>query len=179
MKKFFSIIAFTLFALTSCSDDGPPGPPGPQGPAGEDGLIGAIFETDAIDFTADNGYSVLVDIPTNIEVYDSDVVLVYLLEGVDDESDADIWSLLPQTFYFDEGELEYNFNFTSSNVALFLDGNVDLATLSSDYTNNQIFRIVVVPSGFATSGIDVANYSAVMSALKLKEKDIPKINISE
>lgn len=178
MKKYFSIIAFTLFTLISCSEDGPPGPEGPQGAPGEDGLIGAIFEPDALTFTEENGYLKLVGFPADIEVFDSDVVLVYLLEGVEEGSGADIWSLLPQTFYLPEGELEYNFNFTSKSVAIFLDGNVDLATLDADYTENKIFRIVVVPAGFPnTSAVDVSNFNAVLSALQLEEQDIPKVNI--
>ncbi|HET8753860.1 MAG TPA: collagen-like protein [Salinimicrobium sp.] len=180
MKKYFSIIAFTLFALTSCSEDGPPGPEGPQGPPGEDGLIGVIFETDGLNFTAENEYFELVGFPSDIEVFDSDVVLVYLLEGVEEGTGADIWSLLPQTFYLPDGELEYNYNFTSESVAIFLDGNVDLSTLSADYTDNKIFRIVVVPAGFPnTSSVDVSNFNAVLNALHIEEQNIPSVNISE
>lgn len=181
MKKYFALFVISLFTLTSCSSDGEVGPRGPQGPPGEpgaDGLIATVYETEALNFTADNGYSEIVDIPSNIEIFDSDVILVYLLEGVDEETNADIWTLLPQIFYLDDGELVYNYNYTSDNVAIFLDGNAQLENLDAVYTENQIFRIVVVPAGFPTeSAVDVSNYNAVMSALNIKEENIPTLEI--
>ena len=168
MKKISLLFAFIAFSLTSCSSD----EPGPQGPPGEPGLIGTIFEAN-VDFEGDD-YSAVIPIPGNIEVYDTDVVLVYLLEAVEDNED--IWTPLPQTFYFDEGELVYNYNFTSDSVAIFLDGTVDLTTLSDSFTTDQIFRIVVVPAGEVQAmGINTSNYHEVESALNIEGKTIQKI----
>lgn len=179
MKRIYFLLSFVLIAFTSCSDDGemgPPGPPGPQGPAGIDGLVGAVFEKE-IDFGPET-YSEIVPIPSSIEVLDSDVVLVYLLEYVDEETGYDVWSLLPQTFYLDGGQLVYNYNHTLADVQIFLDGTIDLNTLGGEYTDNQIFRIVVLPAEFAQdNSLDVSNYEAVMSALDIQESEIPQLEL--
>ncbi len=168
MKKTTFLLSFMLIAFTSCSTDGEVGPRGPQGPEGEpglDGLIGIMFETE-IDFEPET-YSQIVPIPSGIEVLNSDVVLVYLLEYVDEETGNDVWSLLPQTFYLEGGQLVYNYNHTFADVEIFLDGTVDFSTLGEEFTDNQTFRIVVIPADpFQASGIDASNFEAVMQALE-------------
>ena len=169
MKKILSIILLSLFVI-SCSNDGAPGP---QGPPGEDGLIGSTFEA-TVDFE-DPEYSVFIEVPGTIEVLESDAILVYLLEAVDEQTGADVWSLLPQTFYLEDGEVQYNFNHTSFDVNIYLQGNVPLNTLGSAFTDNQTFRMVVVPSDFAlNSGVNLNNYNEVKAALNLKDSDIKK-----
>ncbi|AVR46723.1 dihydrolipoamide dehydrogenase [Christiangramia fulva] len=173
MKKILSLLALTSILFISCTGD--PGPPGPPGPPGEDGqyIVGQAFEA-TVDFT-DPNYSVFVDIPAGIEVLDTDIVLVYLLESVDDQTGADVWSLLPQTFYLDgSGEVQYNYNHTSSDVNIYLHGNVDLSTLGPAFTDNQTFRLVVLPADYAlNSGVDINNYQAVKAALDLKDANLP------
>ena len=79
-------------------------------------------------------------------------MLVYLLEGVTTNGD-DIWSQLPQTFFLSQGTLLYSFDHTFFDVRLFLDGNFDLSTLGSQFTNDQTFRIAIVPSEFAYANL--------------------------
>ena len=177
MKKLLTFLTLSLFIFTSCSNDGQVGPRGPQGPPGEpgeNGLIGTVFEAE-IDFEADTYYDI-VAIPEDVEISSSDVVLVYLLEFVDEETGYDVWSLLPQTFYLDEGQLVYNYNHTLADVEIFLDGTIDLSTLGEEYTDNQVFRIVIIPAGsYENSGVNTANYSEVEAMLKLKERKIPRV----
>lgn len=169
MKKIFSIILLSLFVI-SCSEDGAPGP---EGAPGADGLIGSTFEA-TVDLE-DPEYSVFIEIPESIEVLESDAVLVYLLEAVDEQTGADVWSLLPQTFYLEDGEIQYNFNHTSFDVNVYLQGNVPLNTLGPAFTDDQTFRMVVVPSDFAvSSGVNLTNYNEVKAALNLKDGDIKK-----
>lgn len=186
MKKIITLFVFASFALTSCSKDGPVGPQGPPGPEGlegvpgADGLIGTVIELEPINFTADNNYEALVNFDDNgVEVFESDAILVYLKTGEDGEADGapvDVFRQLPQTYYIDNEQLQYNFNYTYFSVLLFLDGTVDFGTLNSAYTDNQVFRIVVVPAGFATTtGVDVSSMKAVMNALNVKEADVKKI----
>ena len=184
MKKLLTILSLTIFTFTSCSEDGavgpqgPPGPEGPQGPAGE-ALVGSVFEAN-IDFTDENEYSEVVEIPESVEIYDSDIVLVYLLVDVVEETGNDVWSLLPQTFYLEEGELLYSFNHTSEDVAIFLDGTADFSTLDNIYTEDQIFRIVIMPAGVLDdSAADASNYNEVMSELKIQEKNIRQLDITK
>ena len=111
MRKYLTLfigIAGSLvlgFGLTSCEGPiGPPGPPGPPGFDGADGLIGSIFEAQ-VDFDKADNYEAFVDFPSNIEVFDTDVVIAYILTAVD--NGTDIWEPLPQTLFFDADILLY------------------------------------------------------------------------
>ncbi|HET7361153.1 MAG TPA: hypothetical protein VFI78_04390 [Salinimicrobium sp.] len=192
MKKIVTLIALigiAFFTLTSCSSDGEMGPPGPQGPPGEDGLDGLGYtfeETATFEYSPEDNlwYFPLITIPENVTTInpDADAVLVYRLEIVEanDGGNLDAWSLIPQNFFLEGGTIQYVYNHTAGDVDLIIGGNFDLSNLDPYFTDNQTFRIVVVPSDFLSSqNVDVSNYNAVMSALKIKEKDIPTLNISE
>jgi hypothetical protein len=155
------------------SCEGPQGPPGfdgfdgfdgADGADGADGLIGTIFEVDAT-FASDDGYEYLVDIPVEIEVFDTDIVIAYTLTEVNDG--VDIWEPLPQTIFLDNEILLYGYDHTLADVRFFLDGTIALNTLESKYTDNIIFRVAVIPAAFAES-IDVLNINEVMDAMQLK-----------
>lgn len=138
----FLAITGTLF-LTSCTGD--PGPPGPQGGL----LFSQVFEQ-TVTFNNSNSFSNRINFaPT--EVFESDVVLVYRLEGQD--NGADVWSQLPQTFFPVQGTLLYSFDHTFIDVNIFLDGNFDLNTLGPIFTDNQTFRIAIVPGEFANASL--------------------------
>jgi hypothetical protein len=169
MKTISGIfIALTVLFFTAC--EGVPGPPGMDGKDGEDGtsLLGSVFERVG-DFTSDNNYELLFEFPDNIEVYESDIVLVYILweQVTDNNGDPiDVWRLLPQTVVLDEGVLQYNFDYTFADVKIFLEGTVDLSTLLPAEAENQIFRIVIMPADFVED-INVSDYDTVMKSLKL------------
>ncbi len=192
MKTFNTILsAFLVLFIVSC--EGPEGPPGFDGFDGQDGADGApgvqaqVVEVDGVNFGFDadaNLFSTIIafsDI-TNFEVLEEDVVLVFRFDGtvdLDDGSTADAWSQLPQNFFLPEGTLQYVFAHTFVDVELFIDGNFDLSGISTDFTDNQSFRIVVVPSVFANgSRLDTSNLSAVMSTLGIEESDVRKIQLN-
>jgi len=104
------------------------------------------------------------DIPTSIEVFDTDIVIAYILSGVDDG--IDIWEPLPQTLFFDNGILLYGYDYTLNDVHFFLDGTIDLTTLEALYTDNIIFRVAVIPADFAAT-INTSNINEVMKAMKV------------
>jgi len=162
MKKF--IIILLSVVLLSCE-----GPRGPQGPPGFDGLIGSVFDVE-VNFTPGNGYSNLITFPNNIEVFESDVVMVYLLEEQisDPTGPIDVWTPLPQAFFVNGGlQVVYNFNYTFLDVNLFLDGNVNLDNLGPAFTQNQVFRIAVIPAEFLdTFDVDILNYEDLMSTMQ-------------
>ncbi len=167
MKKIYFLLSFVLIAFTSCSDDGEVGPQGPPGEPGVN-ILGQTFEFEGInfDYFADgNIYATVIEIPTEIEVLPSDAILVYRRELTDDGIET--WSMIPQNFFLAEGTIQYVFNHTDIDIELLIDGNFDLSSLDASFTQNQFFRFVVVPSDFAeTSGVDVSDYQAVMSALE-------------
>jgi len=176
-------VAFLTLFICSCEGPvGPPGPPGPPGFDGEDGIniLGQVLEIEGT-FDAGNNYSLLYAFPETVEVFESDVVLVYLLWDVAEDSNGeplDIWRLLPQTRILAQGLLQYNYDFTFLDVSVFLESDFDLGTLSPGDTDNQVFRIAIVPAEFAQSSkMDTSNIEAVMNSLNIREIDINRIQL--
>ncbi len=163
MKIFSSVCILLTVFFIGCT--GPAGPQGPVGPQGTN-ILGQTIER-TVNFTPSNGYGALVTFEPLI--YDSDAILVYVLEGVD-EFNNPIWRQLPRRVLFAFGTMNYEYDFTKNDVRLFLDANFDLSMLESKWTLNQTFRIVVVPSDFARK-MAKASYKQVSEALKLEDKD--------
>lgn len=143
MKKLFLLLSLpSLLLLSSCYS---------ENQIIEAGSLSQVFET-TVSFTNSNSYSQLVDIPADIQVYESDVILVYWLEDVISGGTADpfdVWTPLPQTIYTNDGSFQYSFNHTFIDVFLFLQGDIDLDSLGLGLTNNQTFRIAIVGAEFA------------------------------
>lgn len=173
MKRFttiFSLIA--LIGFQAC--EGPVGPQGPIGPQGEDGItiVGEAFEVE-VDFTAANDYKEIYEFDP--EIYDSDVVLIYI--QWEQDNGTPIWRPLPQTVFFQEGVLMYNYDFTRFDFSVFLDGPLDYSLLGDDWTQNQLFRVVIVPADFSTTArIDYADYDAVTKMLGIEEDDFVRLS---
>ncbi|MEM6866151.1 MAG: collagen-like protein [Bacteroidota bacterium] len=191
MKKINTILgAFLLLFIVACEGpEGPPGfdgLPGPQGIQGPPGEEGRVIELDGVNFdfiAADNLYSALIAFSeiTTFEVLESDAVLIYRFDGtveLNDGSTADAWSQLPQSFFLPEGTLQYVFAHTFVDFEIFIDGNFDLSAISTDFTDNQSFRIVILPGQFASSSrMDTSSLSNVMSALGIDENQITKVQL--
>lgn len=182
MKKIFTLLFCSVFAFTSCSGDGQIGPQGPQGPPGEAGIniLGTTYEYD-VNFEylpSNNLYSAFLDFD---QIEPSDGVLVYRLEVAQDidGNDIDTWSLLPQVFFLEQGTIQYVFTHSTVDVELIIDGNFDLSNLDNGFTQNQVFRVIVVPSdpaGFASStGVDISDMDAVLNTLNVDNSDIIKM----
>lgn len=170
MKKIFVLlVAITTVLFQGC--EGPMGPQGPQGPEGLEGVIvtSRAFEIEGVGFTADNNYSVVEDY--GFEIYPYDVVLVYILWETD--NNKAVWRLLPQSVFFDEGTLQYNFDFTDVNVRFFLDGTIDFKSLDTTWRLDQVFRVVVAPAD-NLGRLDYSDYDATTRMLGLEDKDFQK-----
>lgn len=158
MKKIVSVLFVFALLLTSC-----------QGEDGEDGgiFLGQSFERE-IDLVATNNYQQTVEIPLNIDLYDTDMVLVYRLLG--QSGGYDIWKPLPETVYTNFGEeFQYNFEHNFDFVTIFIDApsTFNYNNLLSGDTLDQIFRIVVLPVDFVNSkNIDITNYDEVIKYTK-------------
>lgn len=145
MKKLLTLSTTVFFILlASCTGpQGPPGPPGFNGAPGQDGglLVANAFEI-VIDFNAQNDYEYIE--PYGFEVFPFDVTLVFILwEQINGD---EIWRILPQSVTFPDGNLVYNYDFTQADVRFFLDGTTDFSVLDNTWTQNQVFRVVVVPA---------------------------------
>lgn len=167
MKKILALIfSVSVFFISCEGDQGPPGPPGLDGGL----IVGQMFER-TVDFTPGNDFEVLIDIPAQIEVLDTDIVLVYTLIEID--NGVDVWEPLPQTFFFEDGILLYSFDYTQQDVNLFLDGTVILDDLSADLTQDITFRMIVIPADDAEN-INLNNMESLMEAIRLK--DVEELN---
>lgn len=188
MKKA-ALLFGTFFTLLFFSCVGPEGPPGPAGFDGLDGLNGQdgldaplpkVIDIEGT-FTADNEYGIRYTFEDNVEVLPTDVVLAYLLWDQVDGSDGeliDIWRLLPQTRILDQGLLQYNYEHTFVDVDLFLEADFDLGTLQPGDTDNQIFRIAILPAEMAEgSRMDKSNVASVMQILGVEENDVPRLKV--
>jgi hypothetical protein len=179
MKKIFTLLLISVFVLSSCGNDGAVGPQGPPGANGLDGLDGLGYtfeETVTFDyFSNENLYSAVIQISDGIatEQPEADAVLVYRLEVLtDDNGEFDTWSLLPQNFFIEEGTIQYVYNHTASDVEVIIDGNFNLSNLDAGFTENQTFRVIVIPSLIFSSELDLSDMEAVMKALDIKEADV-------
>jgi len=169
MKRIATAFALVgMFIFQACE-----GPEGPQGPPGLDGdyIVGTTYEVDDATFDAAGNYEVAYDLPAPL--VDSDVLLIYRLTGVD--QGKDVWTILPQTVYFNEGILNYGFDYTLDDFLLFLDGTIDFNLIGGEWTDNQIFRIVAVPSDFPAGRIDYSDYEGVTNLLGIEDEDFIKL----
>lgn len=149
MKKIIKTITALLFmtvVLISCSGRGPVGPEGPQGPAGPE-ILPTSFEFNA-SLSPGNDFEFINEIPVDIEVFDSDVVIAFVLEDYIEEDDLEVWRQLPVTEFNSRGTVLFDFDFTPIDVRVFLDANYILT--ASDGYQDVLIRAVHIPANFAS-----------------------------
>lgn len=166
--KAFTLILFVSL-LSSCE-----GPIGPQGNDG--GLVYAdVYEIEG-NFTSENEYRFGYTFPGN-GIYSSDAVLVYILwEQADGE---DVWRLLPQTVVTDNnGMIIYNADYTKADVQVFLEFTIDASDLNTSETDNQVFKIVVVPGDYAAiNSVDKTDINTILDNPDINVDIMEKVNI--
>ncbi len=162
MKNIYLFLAlFTTILLTSCTGD--------RGPAGEDGgvYLGQVFEK-TVNFEYFVGPNILetpfVSYP--VTVYESDAILVYRYEGT--VEGKKVWTQLPQSiFYYSEDGtsdiFQFNFNYTYVDIQFTIEGNFELSTIGPAYTDNQKFRVAVVPSEYANADLSMEDLMYIMN----------------
>lgn len=166
MKKLTAVI-LALFLISCQGERGPAGPEGPEGPPGS---VGQAYEVQA-SFDESNDYSVFSEFPGDIEVLESDIVVIYLLWEVDEDTGNDVWQQLPLSIFFDSGEMIYGFDHTVADVQLFLYGDVDFSDVGDEYTQDQIFRIAILPVDYVESNkVNLNSMEEVMKAVDMKSQ---------
>jgi hypothetical protein len=167
MKKITLVLAFIgMITLQSCTVNED------NGNGIDNDTIGEVFEYTNVNFLP-NSYTVVLNFPHTI--YSSDMVLVYRLSDV--FQGEDVWKLLPETYYFNDGTLDfrYDYNFTRFDAEVYMEG-YDLGGLSSGVRLNQVLRVVVIPAAFGkNSNIDYSDYNSVINAYNIDESKIIKI----
>lgn len=137
--------------------------------------ISEVWEYGNVDFLP-NSYSVVLNFPNSI--YNSDMVLIYRLNGTTSQGN-DIWKLLPESYFFDDGTLDYRFvnDFTKVDAEIRLEG-FNLADLNPNIRLNQIIRVVVIPGFFgnrSTNQVDFNDYHATLQAFNIDDSKVLKI----
>lgn len=186
MKKTLMSLSLLLTVIAlSCKGpvgppgfDGPPGPQGAQGPPGPAGkeTLATVFDVNGT-FTTANDFRIYFEFPNDkIEVFDTDVVLVYRLWEIikDPNGDIPVYRPLPQTVFLPKGLMQYSFDHTFLDASMFLDTQFDRTTLEAKWTTDQTFRVVIIPADFASNGrmkaVDYNNYEEVSDLLKINER---------
>lgn len=172
MKKVFLLLAIAAIAFQSCE-----GPEGPRGANGDPGFSAEseVFELSNVNFNfVDGGYSIYSALNPNILA--SDVMLVYRKSGSIDGS-TPIWQQIPRTLFLDQGELDYDFDFSKVDFTIYAGGTFDLST-TPQFINNQTFRIVIIPGYFSkgTQAPDYNDYDAVIDYYKIDDTNIKALN---
>ena len=170
MKKITLILAFigmiTLEGCSTSNDD-----------TTDNDTISEVFELRNINFGFDGGNSYSIYQTLNPQIYPSDVILIYRLSGIIDSS-TPIWQLIPRTLYLNEGELDYDFDFSKEDFTIYAGGTYDL-TLTPSYITNQTFRIVIIPGYFSNKmkgAVDLSDYNSVVNAFQIDQSNIKVLN---
>lgn len=168
MKKLLSILSLIGFiTFTSCNDDD-------TANQVDRDTIAEVFEINQnTTFTAANNYR--INYSLNPVIYNSDMIMIYRLAGT--SGALDIWEQLPQTYNFTDGELSYTFDFTVQDINLYLlfNGNV----LTPAFTDNQVFRVVIIPGYLSNKGgaapVDFSDYNAVVKYYNINQQNIKSL----
>jgi len=148
------------------------GPAGSEGPSGADGIniVGEVFEVEG-DFTQAGNFGIRGEY--GFDILESDKVLIYRLGGLDEDGN-DIWRLMPQVVFHDNGIFTYDFDFTLYDYSIFMNGDFNLNSLEADYTDSQVFRVLILPADRIDLRMDYSNHNAVLELMGVNETDIQR-----
>lgn len=169
MKKLLSflMIAVLGFLFVSCTDDS-------RDDIDSD-TYSVVYDVTA-NFQNTNGRYV-ISRSFNNAIPSTDVILVYRKSGVDGNNN--VWQQIPRTLFLTEGELDYDFDFTRSDVAIYAGGNVDIsaqtAAWQNMYINNQTFRVVIVPAAAGKANINYSNYEEVIKYYNIDDTKVKSL----
>ncbi len=168
MKKITLVLAFIgMITLGGCSTDN-------TTDNIDNDTISEVFELRNVNFgfNINDGYTIYQTL--NPQIFASDAILIYRLSGTID-ANTPIWQLIPRTLYLNQGELDYDFDFSKEDFTIYAGGTYDLS-LTPSYVTNQTFRIVIIPGYFSnkklTSKVDFSDYNAVVRAYHIDESSI-------
>ena len=81
---------------------------------------------------------------------------------------------------FDDGVLQYNFDYTVADVRFFLEGTTDFNNLLPGETDNQVFRIAVLPADFiAKKSVDINDFNSIMQLPEIKLNSTNEIDLTK
>jgi len=118
MKRFTLILAFIgMITLQSCTIN-------EDNDDVDNDTISEVFELRNVNFGFDGANSYTIYRTLNPQIYPSDAILIYRLSGTIDAS-TPIWQLIPRTLYLNQGELDYDFDFSKEDFTIYAGGTYD------------------------------------------------------
>lgn len=125
-----------------------------------------VIDYKNISFTnTPNGFRIARNLP--FVMYDSDVVLIYRQTGTLNNG-SPVWQSIPTTLYLQQGELDYDFDFSKVDFTIYADGTYNIGT-TPEFLNNQTFRVVMVPASFKNANVDYKDYNSVIKYFNIDD----------
>jgi len=167
MKRLLSIFLIALmgiFAISCTSDD--------NGNYVDSDTLSEVYDLRNVNFDLD-GSQYYIKRNFTQPLYDSDVVLIY--RQATTSNGNPVWELIPRTYYVNEGEVDYTFDFTKNDVQLYVEATFNLA--NSSYIRNQTFRVVVIPANYGKSAnaVNFENYNDVITHYNINDKNVKNL----
>lgn len=178
MKKIITLFAFVSFlAVSSCTTSDDNFQP-------DNDTISEVFQLTNVNFgfNSEDGYNIYEEL--NPVLFNEDVILIYRKVGTISGTNAPIWQQIPRTIYTDDGEIDYDFDFSIGHFIIYARATYNLA-LTPSYLNNQTFRIVIVPGspdGLTSAKLankakeDYSDYNAVIKKYNIDDSNVKELN---
>lgn len=119
----------------------------------------------------------------NGSLLSQDIVLVY--RKTNTGNNTPIWEPLPKTYFFNEGTMDYTFNFTTTDVQIDLRADFNLSikednNFRNTFLNGQTFRVVLVPAVYGgkksnTADLSKMSYGEVIAKYNIDDSKIGKL----
>lgn len=175
MKRIIFLLAIIgIISLQSCTvNEGRNGQDGQNGYSAES----EVFEIKNTNFSFSNADGYTIYRQLNPQIRAADVLLIYRLSGTINQT-TPIWQQIPRTLYTNQGELDYDFDFSRQDFTIYAGGNYNL-NLTPNYIQNQTFRIVIVPGTFSgKSSVDLKDlsYSEVIAKYNIDDSHVKVLN---
>jgi len=170
MKKlipFFLIAFFATFTLTSCNNDD-------NNNYVDNDTVAVVYDIKNTNFTINNNGDLTVSGTFQNPIYGSDMILIYRQEG--SVNGNPIWGLIPKVYRTPNGgAVEYTNDFTREDFQIYLDLYTDQTEDVSNFTNNQSFRVLIVPAILgrnAVSPVDFSDYQSTINYYNLNNAKV-------
>ncbi|WP_374440980.1 hypothetical protein [Epilithonimonas sp.] len=171
MKKLFPflLLLITSFFLFNCKED-------------DDVQVQvdypAVYDLNVnFSFSQDIGWNFYQKF-TN-PMLDQDYVVIFRQSDI--VNGNPVWQQIPRTLYLDEGELDYDFDFTKNDFQIYAGGTIDLSNQTQTFKNlylfNQKFRVVLVPAVFGKNATDLSklSYEEIIRKYNINDSKVGKL----
>lgn len=168
MKKFLPLLLLLVGSLFifSCKDDNDD-----IQPVQVD--YPAVYDLRNVNFSYNNDDGWHYGQGFNNPMLDQDYVVIFRQTGT--SGNAPVWQQIPRTLYLNQGELDYDFDFSKNDFMIYAGGTYDIST-TPQYLNNQTFRVVLVPAVYGknanSADLKKMSYEEVIAKYKIDDSKV-------